>query len=286
MAQQNVNVGASGNDGTGDDLRTAGNKINNNFSEVYGDISVLKASVGIGGSGISFDSGGIRFEGATADSNETLLLASDPTADRTILLPDSSGTLATVARITQIIDSAYVSFITGTAFDSASTITLINTNSIDSAAALTLIDSAYIQFRQVTSTFDSNEVTDIVDSNYIKGLADSSYVKGFIDSNYVNSVVNILDSAAVLSIADSSQLDSSDIIQMIDSSYTQTRVDVVNLRNYTVASAPNTPPHGTLIFCTNGNSGAQCLAVYDSNGDSAAGPGYFRRIALGAEIST
>lgn len=102
----------------------------------------------------------------------------------------------------------------------------------------------------------------------------------------MHSVVNILDSAAVLSIADSSQLDSSDIIQMIDSSYTQTRVDVVNLRNYTVASAPNTPPHGTLIFCTNGNSGAQCLAVYDSNGDSAAGPGYFRRIALGAEIST
>mgnify|MGYP001247971760 CR=1 FL=1 len=176
--------------------------------------------------------------------------------------------------------------ITGTAFDSASTITLIRNNSVDSAHTLLLIDSAYIQFRQVTSSFDSNEVTDIVDSNYVKAFADSAYVKGFIDSSHVHSVVNILDSAAVLSIADSSQLDSADIIQMIDSSYTQTRVDTVNLRNYTVASAPNNPPHGTLIFCTNGNSGAQCLAVYDSNGDSAAGPGYFRRIALGAEIST
>ena len=31
MAQQNINVGASGNDGTGDDLRTAGTKINNNM---------------------------------------------------------------------------------------------------------------------------------------------------------------------------------------------------------------------------------------------------------------
>tara|TARA_Y100000289_G_scaffold35945_1_gene35438 strand:- start:628 stop:1488 length:861 start_codon:yes stop_codon:yes gene_type:complete len=286
MAQQNINVGATGNDGTGDDLRTAGTKINNNFSELYGDVSVLQATAGIGGSGLSFDSGGIRFEGATADSHETLLIATDPTKDNTLQLPDSSGELATVSRITQIVDSAYVSFITGTAFDSASTITLIRNNSVDSAHTLLLIDSAYIQLRQVTSTFDSNEVTDIVDSNYVKAFADSAYVKGFIDSSHVHSVVNILDSAAVLSIADSSQLDSADIIQMIDSSYTQTRVDVVNLRNYTVATAPSTPPHGTLIFCTNGNSGAQCLAVYDSNGDSAAGPGYFRRIALGAEIST
>ena len=298
MAQQNINVGATGNDGTGDDLRTAGNKINDNFSEVYGDISVLQATAGLGTSGVSFDSGGIRFEGATTDSNETLLLASDPTSDNILLLPDSSGTLATVARITQIIDSAYVSFITGTAFDSASTITLINNNSIDSAVALTLIDSAYIQFRQITSTFDSNEVTDIIDSNYVKGLTDSSYVKGFINSNYVNSIVNVLDSSHVLAIVnvldsshvlaivDASQLDSSDIIQMIDSSYTQTRVDKVNLRNYTVAQVPNSPPHGTLIFCTNGNSGAKCLAIYDSDGDGTGNPGFFRRIALGAEIST
>jgi hypothetical protein len=286
MAQQNINVGATGNDGTGDDLRTAGNKINDNFSEVYGDISVLQATAGFGTSGVSFDSGGIRFEGATTDSNETLLLASDPTSDNTLLLPDSSGTLATIAKITQIIDSAYVSFITGTAFDSASTITLINNNSIDSAVALTLIDSAYIQFRQITSTFDSNEVTDIIDSNYVKGLTDSSYVKGFINSNYVNSIVNVLDSSHVLAIADASQLDSSGIIQMIDSSYTQTRVDKVNLRNYTVAQVPNSPPHGTLIFCTNGNSGAKCLAIYDSDGDGTGNPGFFRRIALGAEIST
>ena len=286
MAQQNINVGATGNDGTGDDLRTAGNKINNNFSEVYGDISVLQATAGFGTSGISFDSGGIRFEGATADSHETLLLATDPTTDRTIYLPNATGTLALTTDITATIDSAYVSFITGTAFDSASTITLINNNSIDSAIALSLIDSAYIQFRQVTSTFDSDEVTDIIDSNYVKGLADSSYIKGFINSNYVNSVVNVLDSSHVLAIADASQLDSSDIIQMIDSSYTQTRVDKVNLRNYTVAQVPNSPPHGTLIFCTNGNSGAKCLALYDSDGDGSGSPGFFRRIALGAEIST
>ena len=35
----------------------------------------------------------IVFEGSTADSNETTLTATDPTADRTITLPDASGTV-------------------------------------------------------------------------------------------------------------------------------------------------------------------------------------------------
>ena len=37
----------------------------------------------------------IVFEGSTADSNETTLLATDPTTDRTITIPDVSGTLLT-----------------------------------------------------------------------------------------------------------------------------------------------------------------------------------------------
>ena len=282
MAQQDINVGATGNDGTGDDLRTAGTKINNNFSEVYGDISVLQAISGVGVSGISFDSGGLRFEGSTADSNETLLLATDPTADRTVFVPDASGTLALTSDITSTIDSAYVSLITGTAFDSGSTRILIAEDALDSDKAIALIDSAYVQLRQITATFDSAEVTQMIDSNYVKGFADNNYVLGFVDAAHINSVVNILDSAQILGIADSSQLDSSDVIQLIDSSYTQTRVDKVNLRNYSVATSPNAgdTPHGNLIFVTNGNSGAACLAVYDSDA------GYYRRIALGAQIST
>ena len=282
MSQENINVGATGNDGTGDDLRTAGTKINNNFSEVYGDISVLQAISGVGVSGISFDSGGLRFEGSTADSNETLLLATDPTADRTVFVPDASGTLALTSDITSTIDSAYVSLITGTAFDSGSTRILIAEDALDSDKAIALIDSAYVQLRQITATFDSAEVTQMIDSNYVKGFADNNYVLGFVDAAHINSVVNILDSAQILGIADSSQLDSSDVIQLIDSSYTQTRVDKVNLRNYSVATSPNAgdTPHGNMIFVTNGNSGAACLAVYDSDA------GYYRRIALGAEIST
>ena len=35
MAKQNINIGSTANDGTGDDLRTAGDKMNDNFTELY-----------------------------------------------------------------------------------------------------------------------------------------------------------------------------------------------------------------------------------------------------------
>lgn len=38
MAQQTINIGAAPNDGTGDPLRTAGDKINDNFTELYSSI--------------------------------------------------------------------------------------------------------------------------------------------------------------------------------------------------------------------------------------------------------
>lgn len=40
MAQQEINLGAAANDGTGDNLRAAGEKINSNFTELYGVIPV------------------------------------------------------------------------------------------------------------------------------------------------------------------------------------------------------------------------------------------------------
>jgi hypothetical protein len=47
--------------------------------------------------GMSIGANGIVFEGATADAHETTLTAEDPTADRTITIPDASMTLLTTA---------------------------------------------------------------------------------------------------------------------------------------------------------------------------------------------
>ena len=42
----------------------------------------------------------IQFEGSSADANETILAATNPTADRTITFPDATGTVALTSDIT------------------------------------------------------------------------------------------------------------------------------------------------------------------------------------------
>lgn len=89
MTRQNISIGSSANDGTGDTLRQAGTKINENFVEIYqklgGGNNVLMP-------GITFDSEGIVFEG-NIDSFETRLIVESPTADRVVTIPNYTGEL-------------------------------------------------------------------------------------------------------------------------------------------------------------------------------------------------
>jgi hypothetical protein len=72
----------------------------------------------------------ITFEGATADSYETTLQVTDPTADRTITFPDATGTVALTSDIAELsqdaIDSALTAGtgITKTYNDGANTLTI------------------------------------------------------------------------------------------------------------------------------------------------------------------
>ena len=50
-------------------------------------------------------SGGLIFEGSTADANETKITVVDPTADRTITLPDVTGTVITTGDTGTIVGS-------------------------------------------------------------------------------------------------------------------------------------------------------------------------------------
>lgn len=85
MARQAINLGTVANDGTGDTLRTTGQKINDNFLEVYTQLGgdVLTNGTLTTDSGVSFR----QF------SNEVRLNATSPTADITIDLPNTAGTL-------------------------------------------------------------------------------------------------------------------------------------------------------------------------------------------------
>lgn len=212
MARQEIGVGTVGNDGTGDDLRTAGQKINNNFSELYQNVATLQVSVagsagGLDLDGISFDQRSVVFIGVDsanstpADNNETYLRAVEPTKDNIILLPDSSGTIAFTEDLVAInaaagskIDSAAAIIIaTNIALDSANVISLVQQNSIDSIAVVNIVDAPFILSRTGT----------ILDS--AKGEA---LIQAYVDSNYINTVVGGL------------YLDSSEAQPMIDSSLT------------------------------------------------------------------
>ena len=54
MAQQTINIGTSANDGTGDPLRTAFDKVNDNFTELYNDDAGDVGSI-IAGTGVTVD---------------------------------------------------------------------------------------------------------------------------------------------------------------------------------------------------------------------------------------
>jgi len=90
MTRQNIANGTYANDGSGDTLRQASQKINENFVELYqklgGDSNTLVGA-------IAAAEGGISFEGFTADGNETVLKAIDPTADNVVNLPNASGNI-------------------------------------------------------------------------------------------------------------------------------------------------------------------------------------------------
>jgi hypothetical protein len=90
MTRQNIGIGTSANDGTGDTLRIAGEKINENFVELYlklgGDSDALASQ-------INFTVGSVVFEGSSLDDFETELVAINPTADRIVYIPNASGTL-------------------------------------------------------------------------------------------------------------------------------------------------------------------------------------------------
>ena len=99
MGKSVINNGSSANDGTGDTLRAAATKINNNFTEIYAvlggktatDLSASAATLTTKITLSDSATGLIRFEGTTANAHETTLQVVEPTGDNQIVLPNASG---------------------------------------------------------------------------------------------------------------------------------------------------------------------------------------------------
>ena len=90
MSRQNINIGAAANDGTGDTLRVAGQKINQNFAELF---EKFGGDSGYTTSRVAIDSDAVVFEGLTVNGITTSLRVANPTVNRTATLPDATGTV-------------------------------------------------------------------------------------------------------------------------------------------------------------------------------------------------
>jgi len=101
MARQVISKGATANDGTGDTLRAAADKINDNFGELYSKFSSDSLNLM---STIEFTDDRIVFEGSSADGNETHVGVINATADRYVYFPNASGTLITDSSTSTLIN--------------------------------------------------------------------------------------------------------------------------------------------------------------------------------------
>jgi hypothetical protein len=109
---------------------------------------------------------GISFEGATDDVNETRLEATDPTADRTIALPDASGTIALTNNKLSAFAATSSSELAGVISDEtgtgalvfANTPTLVTPN-IGAATGTSLVLSGDLTVNGTTTTLNSTTLT-------------------------------------------------------------------------------------------------------------------------------
>jgi len=108
--------------------------------------------------GLNLNAGGtIVFEGTTEDLHETTLSAGDPTGDRTLTLPDASGTIALTSDITTAVNAVPTTFTV--AGDSGSNQTITVGSDIITIAGGTGLSSVAGVTDTVTINLDNTAVT-------------------------------------------------------------------------------------------------------------------------------
>jgi len=77
-------------------------------ARITGDLTVSGTTVTVDSASVLVKDR-VQFEGATANDYETILVATDPTADRTITLPDATGTVATTTDLASYLTTSSAS---------------------------------------------------------------------------------------------------------------------------------------------------------------------------------
>jgi hypothetical protein len=121
--------------------------------------------------GAVFNDGSIVFEGATANEFETVLTVADPTADRTITLPDATGTLALEANVAALSGATFTGAVSGTDLTLSGNLTVNGTTTNINSTNLVVEDKNIVLADVATpsdSTADGGGIT-------LKGASDKTF---------------------------------------------------------------------------------------------------------------
>jgi hypothetical protein len=171
---------------------------------VSGDLTVSGTTTTINSTTINATTGMV-FEGATANDFETTLTVTDPTADRTLTLPDASGTLATTTDISNHeSDTTSVHGIADTSAlaTKAYADTAVSTHDTDTTSVHGIADTSALATKAYADTAVSTHDTD---TTSVHGIADTAQLA---TKTYADSAVSTHNSATtnVHGISDTSVL--------------------------------------------------------------------------------
>jgi len=135
---------------------------------VSGDLTVNGTTTSINSTTVDVVNS-FRFEGATANDFETNLTVVDPTADRTISLPDATGTVALTSDLTSYITASSTDTLTNKTINSASnTITITESNISDLGSYIEAATSDTLTNKTINAS--NNTITNIGSSETIADL--------------------------------------------------------------------------------------------------------------------
>ena len=174
----------------------------------------------------------ITFEGDTADAHETILAISDPTADRTITIPDASGTIVTTAATQTLTNKTLTS----------PTLTSAVLNTAVSGSAFLDEDG-----------MDSDSATKLASQQSIKAYVDAQITAQDLDITSDSGTIAIDLDSETLTIAGGTGIDtsgSSNQITIATTSGTVTTTATQTLTNKTLTSPTLNSPTITTLTAT------------------------------------
>ena len=150
MAKQSIGLGSSANDGSGDTIRAGGDKVNDNFTEVYnalGDGTTIAANTGT----LVSNAYAIATYAANSDINTRLnLYAKVANVASLAALANTNSAIAKRAEVANVVSLAALA-------NNNTRLALINTNLIQTNNAIRTLVSDRTQVSNVFSVFSSGK---------------------------------------------------------------------------------------------------------------------------------